>query len=188
MDDKIEVITLNSTNKKNFLIKLRSEAFQKFAVSDELALPENYSYDKPWSLFCLIEADQLDTYQLVYINGKFWGGSGGIIRPTEDGMKTYQAGFRTFTNAQSVYQGLGMKPYITAICIRHQIDRASALKCDNVVLSFNEKNKKLFDLVCKYHHKRSFLGVDVLMKDFTPSDQPKLFNGVFQWLIEKKLK
>lgn len=188
MSDRIEVITLNQQNKKGFITKLRTELYSKFDVKCDEDLHENYSNDKSWSLLKMINENRIDTYQLVYINDKFWGASGGVVREYEAGLKTYQAGFRTFTQAQTIHTGLGMKPYITALCVRHHIERAKATDCDKVVLSFNEHNKRLFDLVCKYHHKRALLGVNELMKNFIPSSQPVLFNGVMQWLLEMNLK
>lgn len=189
MDDKIEVITLESLNKTYFLKKLRYELYSKFEVQQDEDLPENFSNSKEWSLLKMIEEHFLDTYQLVYVNDKFWGSSGGIVRHLANNQKVYQAGFRTLSRShENGYRGLGTKPYISALCVKFQIERAKNLNCDKVILSFNEHNKRLFNLVSRYHHKRSFLGVDQLMKDFIPSSEPVLFNGVFQWLLEMNLK
>lgn len=188
MPDQVELLTLSNDNKPAFLKSLREELYRKFGTDNDESLPENYANSKPWSLLSMIENNLLDTYQLVYVEKVFWGASGGIVRPTPEDIKIYQAGFRTFTHALPIYKGLGMKPYVTALCIRHQIERARELDCDKIVLSFNSQNRRLFELVSKYHHQRSFLGVAELMRDFVPRSEPMMFNGVLQWLLEMTLK
>lgn len=189
MDEHVKLVTLDSQNKEAFLEAIRVELYAKFKVTRDEDLPENLSNLKPWSLLRMIDEDILDIYQLVYVENKFWGSSGGIVRILEDGRKVYQAGFRTFSRShENVHKGLGTKPYISALCVRFQIERARILDCDKVILSFNEKNKRLFQLVSRYHHKRSLMGVNELMKDFVPRNEPVLFNGVLQWLLEMNLK
>jgi hypothetical protein len=188
VQDKVELITLAVENKDFFLASLTRELLAKFEVNSVEELPENFSRSKPWSLLNLIDEEKLDIYQLVYINDIFWGSSGGIIRQTTTAETIYQAGFRTFTKTHAVHKGFGTKPYISALCVRNQIERAKNLGCSRVILSFNESNKRLFDLVTSYHHKRTFLGVDEIMRDFVPSTEAVLFNGVYQWLLEMNLK
>jgi hypothetical protein len=188
MNEKIILKTLTLANKDEFISDLREQLYRRFNVSCDEDLPENYSSKKPWSLLAMIQNDQLDTYQLLFIDGQFWGGTGGVVRTLHDSQKVYQAGFRTFTKAHAVYKGIGMKSFITAYCVRHQIERAKLIDCQNIVISFNLENERLFRILHAYHHKQKFLGISEMMKDFVPSQSPVIFNGVPQWLLEMRLR
>jgi len=177
--DKIEMLTLDYENKEEFLTKLKIALCNKFSNMDNL--PENYGYSKPWSLLNLIENNSLDTYQLLYVNDKFWTATGGIVREF-DGNKVYQAVFRGFSNADNRRKGLGVKSYTHMYNTRYQIERAKLLHCDSVIISFNDYNNQLFELTKKY-----MLPKALPEYKFTASDKPILFNGVAQQLLTLKL-
>lgn len=181
------MISIGDIDIEEFLFLLRIELYKKFNVDCDSNLPENYSDAKDWSLISMIKNSTLDTYQILYVNDKFWGSSGGIVR-MHNGEKVYQAGFRTISQSHDItYQGLGTKPFMNAYCTRYQIERAKQLNCKKVILSFNSQNQKLFELVHKFHNTRSFMGVKELMKDFRASEKPVIFNGVPQWLLTMDL-
>lgn len=175
--DNITLLTLTSDNKQQFLPKLLEALYECFG--DEI--PENYSNVKTWSLLSLIENDEIDTYQLLYMNDKIWTGTGGMIREF-NGEKVYQAAFRGFSCARLNNKGLGVKTPTFVHCLNHQIERAKLNKCTSVVLSFNDYNKRLFEVTKNY----------TLPKTFTPdiweaSDKPIWFNGAEQWLLTMRL-
>ncbi len=184
-----KLLTLSKDNKAEILSLLRQELYKKFEVQRDEDLPENYSNVKPWSLLRMIEDDAMDIYQLVYVSGKFWASCGGIIRNLPNGEKIYQGAFRTLSRSHcNIYKGFGTKPYIAGLCLPIQIERAKKLGCDKFVLSFNLSNTRLYNIVTKYFSKRTFLGVDQILKNFTATSTPMTFNGVEQWLLEMKLK
>lgn len=185
--DNVKMISLADIDKSEFINLLRQELYKKFNATADDMLPENYSNTTDWSLIKMIENSTLDTYQLLFVDNEFWGSSGGMIREF-NGEKIYQAGFRAVSKSHDItYKGLGTKPYMNAFCTRYQIDRAKETGCRKVILSFNEHNTKLFELVHKFHNTRPFMGVKELMKDFKPSETPVLFNGVPQWLLTMEL-
>lgn len=188
-ENNARVVTLSSENRTEFIQALRLELYKKFQVDRDELLPENYANSKPWSLLKMLEEGRLDLYQMIYVNDRFWGSSGGIVRELDDGSRIYQAGFRTLSRShENGFKGFGTKPYITGLSIRTQIERAKQLGCKKIVLSFNESNKRLFDVVNNYLHKKSFLGVNELTQQFVPSSEPILFNGVPQWLLQMTLR
>jgi hypothetical protein len=180
--DKIEVLVLSSENKTEFTNKLTAGLVEYFK-SDVDNLPDNYGYKLPWSLLSLLRDDNLDTYAIVYVNDRVWGGSGGIIRYIDD-KKIYQGGFRWFSNAENLVKGLGcMKAYIHTHTMTEQFKRAKEQNCDEYILSFNNYNQRLFDISRKYHLKKAFPNTV-----FKPSDGLVLFNGVMQQLLIVDLK
>jgi hypothetical protein len=182
----IRVVSLLDTPVDEFLAELRPHLYRKFNATSDAELHENYSASTPWSLLQMIESGNIDTYQMVYIDGEFWGSSGGRLL-TKDNI--YQAGFRAISMTHEIqYSGLGTLPYMNAICTKHQIERARLLEANQVWLSFNQHNTKLFELFNKYHTKRKFMGVDELMKDFVPQEKPIMFNNTLQWVTIMDLK
>jgi hypothetical protein len=175
--DKVEMITLTKENKSEFVEKLKLALTEKFGNE----LPENYGTTHPWSLLNLINDDMLDTYQLLYVNDKFWTATGGIIREFEDN-KVYQAVFRGFSYADHRHKGLGVKSYTHAYNTKFQIERAIELNCHSVIISFNDYNYKLFEVTQKY-----MLPKALPKHKFIASKQPVMFNGVEQWLLTMKL-
>lgn len=175
--DKVEMITLTKENKSEFVEKLKLALTEKFGNE----LPENYGTTHPWSLLNLINDDMLDTYQLLYVNDKFWTATGGIIREFEDN-KVYQAVFRGFSYADHRHKGLGVKSYTHAYNTKFQIERARELNCHSVIISFNDYNYKLFELNQRYLLPKAFPN-----HTFVASTEPITFNGVKQWLLTMKL-
>ena len=180
--DNIDVLVLSPDNKSEFLKKLTIGLTEYFGTEID-NLPENYGYKHPWSLLSLIEDGNLDTYALVYVNGNFWGGSGGMIR-YNDNKKIYQGGFRWFSNAKNVVSGLGcIKIYTLTHTMTNQLIRAKEQNCDTYVLSFNDYNKRFFDVGRKYLLKKAFPNIV-----FGPSNGMVMFNGVEQYLLTLELK
>jgi len=62
--------------------------------------------------------------------------------------------------------------------IPYQITRAKENKCNKLVLSYNNYNYRLF-LLHKYFTEKEFSTQSVIAYS-----EPKLFNGVEQWIIE----
>lgn len=175
--EKIKLVTLSSENKNEFLEELKAALYTKFGDD----IPENYGHAHDWSLMNLILSDEIDTYQLLFVDDKFWTGTGGIVRNFND-AKVYQAAFRGFSMAGKINTGLGVKTPTFVHCLGYQIERARINNCSSVVLSFNDHNKRLFEVTRKYTLPKSFpAGV------WLASDKPVLFNGVDQWLITMKL-
>jgi hypothetical protein len=180
--DKIDTITLSSTNKDEFIEKL-IDGLTEYFKTDLEGLPENYGFKHPWSLLNLILDDTIDVYTLVYVNGRLWGGSGGMIKHI-DGKKIYQGGLRWFSNAENISKGLGcMKAYTHTYSIGEQFRRAKQQNCDEYILSFNNYNERLFHISRKYHLKKAF--PDIVFK---PSNGMVTFNGVPQYLLTVDLK
>ena len=175
--DKIEMITLTKENKSEFIDKLKRALYEKFGE----VLPENYGTVHPWSLLSLIKDDVIDTYQLIYVNDKFWTATGGMIREFL-GNKVYQAVFRGFSVADNRHKGLGVKSYTHMYNTAYQIERAKELNCHSVIISFNDYNYKLFELNQRYLLPRAFPN-----HTFIASTTPVMFNGVEQWLLTMKL-
>ena len=144
-------------------------------------IPENYGTEHPWSLLSLIRDDAIDTYQLIYVNDKFWTATGGMIREF-GGNKVYQAVFRGFSNAENRHKGLGVVSYTHLYSTKYQIERAKELGCHSVIISFNDYNYKLFDITQKY-----MLPKTLPEHKFIASDEPIMFNGVEQWLLTLRL-
>jgi hypothetical protein len=180
MMDKIEMISLNKKNKKDFLEKLKCALQDKFKTTID-HLPENYGYQYPWSLLSLIETEEIDTYQLLYVNDKFWTGTGGIVR-NFNGQKIYHAVFRGFSYADARHKGLGVKSYTHMYNTKFQIERAKKEKCTKVIISFNNHNYKLFLLNQKYLLPRAFPE-----NTFMPSKNMVMFNEVPQWLLTMEI-
>jgi hypothetical protein len=174
--DRFFFLNLERVNKVRFLSILKDELKLKF--NDQI--DDNYSAVHPWSLLNLIQADKIDCYQLIYVNNILWSGSGGIIRTNGD-KKIYQAGFRAFSNA--AVKGLGVKSYSHEYNTKYQVDRAKKENCNEVVLSFNLNNEKLFRITRDYHLPKVF-GKDV----WKANDAPIIFNGVEQWLLTMSLE
>jgi hypothetical protein len=179
--DNIRLVNFKD-DRESFYHVLRLELLKVFNVADVQSLPENYGISKEWSLLRMIIDNQLDSYQLIYENNKFWSGSGGILRDF-DGSRIYQAGFRAFADAKSLYAGIGCKSYSHEYNTKLQIERAKELGCESLVLSFNIENERLFEITYKYHLKKVF-GKDI----FVASQEPVMFNGVPQWLLTMSLK
>lgn len=179
--DNIRLLNFKD-NVDSFYHILRLELLKVFNVTDVQSLPENYGIAKEWSLLRMIIDNKLDSYQMIYVNDEFWSGSGGIIRDYNNAL-VYQAGFRAFADAKSLYAGIGCKSYSHEYNTKLQIERAKELGCESLVLSFNTENERLFEITHKYHLKKVF-GKDV----FIASQEPAMFNGVPQWLLTMYLK
>lgn len=155
-------------------------------IEDELAkifrcdinnLPENYGRKTNWSLLNLIELNQLDMYQLIYVDDKFWVGSGGIIRNFQD-ESIYQGGFRGFSSTRSASSGMGSYSYVHKFNTTQQIERAKYYGCKKFILSFNTHNERLYKITRDYHLPKVF-GKNA----FVDSHDQIEFNGVNQWLL-----
>ena len=171
------MITLTSENKSEFIERLKLALIEKFGEN----LPENYGTEKPWSLLSLIQDNNIDTYQLLYVNNKIWSGAGGMIREL-NGEKVYQASFRLFSIPDHRHRGLGVKPLTHMNITKFQIERAKSLGCKSIVLSFNDYNYQLFVLNQRYLLPKAL--PDCV---FVPSEKPMMFNGVEQWLLTMTL-
>ena len=178
--DSIKLLNLENTNKDDFLSILTNELLAKFKCTDIDDLPENYGYAKEWSLLSLIRDNKIDSYQLIFVNGNFWVGSGGMIR-TYDDKKIYQSGFRAFSNA--TVNGLGSKSHSHEYNTKYQIERAKKAQCHEVILSFNLYNEKLFRITRDYHLPKIFD-----KNAWQASNEPNKFNGVSQWLLTMSLQ
>jgi len=171
------MLILTDENKGEFTDKLKQALNLRFGNE----LPENYGYLYPWSLLSLIRDDAIDTYQLLYVNDKFWTGAGGIVREFNN-EKVYQAGFRVFSYSDPRHKGLGVKPYNHKYCTTYQIERAKLNGCSKLILSFNDYNYQLFQVNIKYLLPKAFPDYK-----FVASSKPILFNGVEQWLLTLNL-
>lgn len=171
--DRVKVLTLSKENKEYFTTELLAALHEKFG--DEI--PENYGYDKPWSLMSLIESDMIDTYRLVYVNDVIWSGSGGMIREFQ-GEKVYQAGFRTFSAVETKYHGLGAKTHTHDHSLKYQYDRAKLNNCTKFIFSYNDYNIRLFKVMARYTLPRAFGD-----KKIEVIDKLTEFNGTPQYLI-----
>jgi hypothetical protein len=180
--DSIKLLNLENTNKDDFLSILTNELLAKFKCTDIDDLPENYGYAKEWSLLTLIRDNKIDSYQLIFVNGDFWAGSGGMIR-TYDNKKIYQSGFRAFSNATNLNRAIGMKSYSHIYNTKQQIELATKHNCESIILSFNTYNERLFKITRDYHLPKVF-GKD----SFKGSDTAVEFYGVKQWLLTMSLK
>ena len=180
--DNIRLLTLTDENRDLFVKTLEIELIKAFGVNSVADLPENYSDRERWSLIRMIREKRIDSYQLIYVNDQFWSGSGGLVRQF-NGPLVYQGGFRAFADAKSINVGIGCKSYSHEYNTKFQIERAKELGCVSLVLSFNDSNKRLFEVTQRYHLKKVF-GKNA----FIATDTPVLFNGVEQWLLTMSLK
>lgn len=169
----IETIRLTKDNRFDFLNILEKELNEVFKEE----IPENYGRKYPWSLISLIENNLIDSYQLIYVDKKFWGGSGGRII-NWDNKKVYQAGCRGFAKTRSIQIGLGASSLMHVYNTTHQIERAKINRCSSVILSFNDHNKKLFEITYKYHLPKIF-GKNT----FIALPEKTMLNGVEQWIL-----
>jgi hypothetical protein len=179
--DNLKIYRLGTDNRREFIQQLETELCFTFGVNIK-DLPENYGYKQTWSLLNMIIAGTIDSYQLIYVNDKFWSGSGGMLREFNL-SRIYQAAFRAFANAKAINTGLGCKSYSHEFNTRYQIERAKLLNCDSVIISFNKDKERLFTATGRYHLSKVF-GKDA----FIPSEAPVRFNGVEQWLLTMSLK
>lgn len=176
--DNISLLNLEDTDKIKFLSILTNELNLKFNNNIDV----NYSNELPWSLLNLIQEDKIDCYQLIYVNNCLWSGSGGMIRFFNN-KKVYQAGFRGFSNATLYNKSIGIKSYTHEFNTKYQIDRAKKTGCQEIILSFNLHNEKLFKITRDYHLPKVF-GKDV----WKASNEPIIFNEVPQWLLTMSLE
>ena len=144
-----KLIELSQESKTEFINTVEINLRIKFGTD----IPENYTRETPWSLLSLLENDAIDSYCMLYLNDEFWSAGGGIVREF-NGDRVYQAGFRGFS-AQTIRsdwaeRGTGTKSYTWQYIIHRQINRAIELKCDKVIISFNDYNVKLFK-ISKFH-------------------------------------
>jgi hypothetical protein len=179
---EIKLLTLGDDNREFFYGVLKTELFNIFDVTSIEDLPENYGESEKWSLLNMITNDEIDSYQLIYVDGQFWSGSGGMIREVNNG-RVYQGGCRAFSKTRSVNPGIGSKSYTHEYNTLYQLNRAKELQCDSFVLTFNIYNKKLFDITRKFHLAKVF-GKD----KFIASDDVVVFNGVEQWILAMLLR
>lgn len=175
--DKITLVNLENTEKNNFLSILKYELEKKFKPNNDI----NYGEDVSWGLISLIKTSSIDSYQLIYVNDKIWVGSGGIIRQFK-GKKIYQAGFRAFSLAGNYRTSIGSKSYSHEYNTVYQIKRAKKLGCEELILSFNEYNEKLYKITRDYHLPKIF-GSNA----FKDSVNMENFNEVPQWLLTMSL-
>ena len=173
VSNNITILSLHECNKNFFIDNLKSALHTIFG--DEI--PENYGEDKPWSLLSLLKKNEIDTYQLMYLNDLIWTGAGGIIREFKQ-KKVYQAMFRGFSCAGQINNGLGIKTPTFVYCLNHQIERAKINNCESVILSFNEYNERLYKMTKNYTLPKTFLSG--IWQSFS---EPIEFNGVKQWLL-----
>lgn len=177
----IRLANLENFSKKEFLQLLEKELINCFntAINN---LPENYGLQKPWSLLNLIDSNLIDSYQLIYVNDRFWAGSGGIVRECL-GESIYQGGFRGFATSKKISNGIGSYSLTHEYNTKQQIERAKYLNCTKFILSFNDHNEKLYKIHRDYHLPKIF-GKNV----FEDSIEQVKFNGVNQWLLTMSLK
>jgi hypothetical protein len=181
--DKIEVLVLTPENKVEFTEKLTRAALDYFDCETVEELPDNYGRKHPWSLLSFIDNDQLDIYQILYVNDQVWCCAGGIHR-VHNGKKVYQGGFRWFSNAEKICKGLGsIKSYSHKYLIAHHLERAREQGFEEFILSFNDYNYRMFQSIRKYHLRKVLPDVN-----FEPSSEMVLFNNTPQWLLTVKLK
>lgn len=180
--DKITLINLENTDRQVFLETLKREL--KSVLGDDL--PENYGDKVDWGLIKLVEDNVIDSYQLIYVDDIFWGGSGGIIRHIDNQM-IYQAGFRGFSNSNTDMRlfksHIGCKSYVHKYNTKYQLERARSLNCHKMLLSFNEYNSRLFRITRDYHLPKVFKD-----REFHVSEKMVDFNNVPQWLITFELQ
>lgn len=175
--ENVSLLTLTRENKESFIETLSEALILKFGNT----IPVNYGESVEWGLIKLIKDDVIDTYQLLFLNDKFWTGTGGIVRDY-NGEKVYQAAFRGFSCAGMQNTGLGVKTPTFDYCLSHQIDRARVNQCSKIILSFNTHNKRLYNITKNYTLPKTFdMGI------WQESDSPVIFNGVEQWLLTMNL-
>jgi hypothetical protein len=176
MPDNVVISTLSDSNKEKFLKDLENSLFEQFNITDKNELPENYGCSKDWGLLSLIKYDKLDTYQLLYINGKPESGCGGILREY-DGQLVYQGLFRGFSLIITKNKALCNSSVTIKHMLPYQIEKAKQHGCKKLIISYNIYNYRLF-LAHKYFIKRNMPNLN-----FVTSETPQVFNGVEQWLI-----
>lgn len=168
-------------DKTAYISTLETELIKRWGEDN---IPENYGRTVGWGLLSLLEADAVDDYTLLWVDGQCWSGAGGIIRTHDDGL-LYQALFRLFSNATGKWGALGMRAYTYQYTLPYQVERAKQCGCDEIVIGLNASSEyaQLYNVVKKCHLPKVF------GKDFwTPVHEPVLFNGVYQWLFKAKLK
>ena len=172
----IRLEKLTSENRYEFAKTLEEILTYKFNchVDD---LPKNYSRNWEWGLLNLIENGRLTDYCLLYLNDKIWAGSGGRVR-NFNGKKIYQVAFRAFSCATDQYKALGMKSLFHKYMTLEQIANAKKYDCQQVIMSYNENSKRLFEITHKYILPRAL--PDLV---WHASTEPVIFNTVPQWLI-----
>jgi hypothetical protein len=171
----VKIIELNQfNNREEFINIVENELINKFRCTVD-NLPENYGIQKNWSLLSLLKNNQIDCYSLIYVNGIFYGGSGGMIRP--NGI--YQAGFRMFSQSKTALPNLSTQYYNT-YNLKNQIERAKQNNCRLLVLSFNEHNERFFN----FTKNKCIPAVFGDQYNFEFVNTPVIFNGVKQYLIK----
>ena len=170
------MLSLTEENKYFFLDQLKNELCNRFETTVE-ELPELYGYAKSWSLLSLVESNNIDTYQLLYVNDKIWTGSGGMIREFQ-GEKIYQSGFRAFSVQEHRHTGLGVNAYMHQYSSTYQITRAKQFGCTSVIWSFDPHNYRLFQVNWKYLIPKAFPNFK-----FTIHEELVEFNNSPQHLI-----
>lgn len=180
MTPDIVIKTLTADNKNNFVKTLESELCIRFNCDVE-SLPINYGYDKMCGLLHYISENQLDSYYMLYLNGKFRSASGGIIRNFCN-EKIYQGQWRFF-NTIDISKGLNMHSWSLSILTNKQLIRAKKFGCTKFILSYNIHNKRLHDIHINYQFSKIW-GPD---HGFRSSVIPVPFNGVEQFLLIKEL-
>lgn len=176
----IIVKKLSESNRNEF-IALVEQSLTKLFNCDKDQLPENYSQSWRWGLLNLLTTDIMSDYYLLLQNGQVWAGAGGIVRFFNE-EKIYQAGFRGFSCAKFMHSGLGMKSLLHHWITREQISYARSLNCTALIISFNEHNRRLFEITHKYIMPRSLPEIKwEVAKNLTD------FNRVPQWLMIHRL-
>lgn len=177
----IEVIRYSNGRQQQFTELLIGSLTRVFGCKvDEL--PENYNKECPWGLLRLLDTKQVADYYLILVDGQVWAGVGGMIRQFE-GQQIYQAAFRGFSCARYINTGLGMKSLVHKYVTGTQIDQARSMGCESLIISFNEHNKRLFEITHKYIMPRALPQIE-----WAISDSSVIFNGVPQWLMAHKLQ
>lgn len=179
--NNIKLLNINNEN-LDFLIENLLHSFKVATLND---LPENYGNKKPWSLLSMIENNQLDCYNVVICNNKFWSGSGGKLLESDSSI--YHAGLRMFTNPDNNLVGLTRPAYTMLYALPYQIERAKKLKCKKVILTFNKDKTRLFEMMKKYmfDKKRKKIGDEIL--NFKPLQCMVNINNTMQWVLELEL-
>lgn len=177
----IKLEKFSESDPQEFIQKLTDILLKKFncGIND---LPQNYNNKWRWGLLYLLANRKLDDYYLLYHCDQIWAGAGGRVRYFNE-EKIYQAAFRGFSFANEHYKSLGMKNLFHRYITAEQINRAKICQCKKVIISYNEENKKLFEISHKYIIPRSLPNYI-----WTASTEPTLFNNINQWLITHEIQ
>ena len=175
------VYSLKKDNKVQFISEVKKQLCEKFQCTiDEL--PINYGYDKECGLLHYIEKDDIASYSLLYIDGNFWAGCGGKLRMFNDKL-VYQGCWRYFSSTRKVDRGLGSRNFVFEHISKQQILEAKDLGCEYYIISYNLSNYRMY----KIQKNIQIPKVWGINHEFSEFKEPIFFNGVYQWLLMKKI-